>query len=362
MAADKSIIADSHELGYISHVIDRVLTSSLELNSIQDFQAAVAKNSIQLGREVRTNLVFDRDRIAGINFSFADDPARKTPTVSFATRNRESEQELAAKLVQIDKPNCSPVDASSSEKGNQSLVGQSFINSTGTNALTNTSKAKDLVPSSSGSLATPSDRSANNLQRSPTGSSDVTNLESARLPASGIKVNPNLAREAERLAGRDRLDSLWLSGVVLKSATNFVEAFEHSHASQKNAPIDKQAAGNALVNRFEQVLPERFAALRAGDSPKPFNWRDPSNNNLYRFEFESGAADGSSPHRLRGIAIDGSSKVPAFCALSPDGRRWAIEQCDFSQQQLRCLSQAQRPTKALSAGSTPIAKVGGLEH
>jgi hypothetical protein len=41
MAADKSIITDLHELGYISHVIDRVLTSSLELNSIQDFQAAV---------------------------------------------------------------------------------------------------------------------------------------------------------------------------------------------------------------------------------------------------------------------------------------------------------------------------------
>lgn len=319
MGADHSFITDRDELEYISNVVNQILSKPQELSSIEDFQAAVAKKSSELGREVRVNLVVDQNRVTGMNFSFADDPAKTTPTISFSPQEKELAKS-SGQLLTDDK--------------------------SGTLALGNHLNANQ---SGKGASVAPPPQQVEQVRENP------ENPDSLKSPPLRGKMNLGLAREAEKLAARQELDGLWLTGNALKTVTTLAQLLE------KKDPIDKQAAGNAIIGRFEQVSPERFAALKAGDSPKPFNWRDPSSKKLYRFEFETAAADGSTPYRLQGLAIDGSSKTPVFSALSHDAKHWSIEQCDLSQQQLRSLNQAQRPTKALSTVSTRATKVGGLE-
>lgn len=320
MAADNSFITDRDELEYISNVVNQILSKPQEFSSIEDFQAAVAKKSSELGREVQVNLVVDQNRVTGMNFSFADDPAKKTPTISFSPQEKELAKS-SGQLLTDDK--------------------------SGALALGNHPNANQ---SGKGALVAPPPQQVEQVRDRP------ENPDSLKSPEPRGKMNLGLAREAEKLAARQELDGLWLTGNALKTVTTLAQLLE------KKDPIDKQAAGNAIIGRFEQLSPERFAALKAGDSPKPFNWRDPSSKKLYRFEFEAAAADNSTPHQLRGFVIDGSSKTPVFSALSHDAKRWLIGQCDFSKQQLRSLSQAQRPAKELSAISPSPTVSRGLER
>lgn len=344
MAAGNSLITDPSELQYISDVVNQVLSKPQELGSIKDFQAAVRKKSSELGREVQVNLVPDQNRVTGLNFSFADDPAKKTPTISFSLQ----EKELAKSSQQL-------------------FTGEKA----GAIALSNYPNTKGLeVSQLPGNLATKLGKGA--LVPPPPlqveGTYEISeNPESLKSPPPGLKMNLGLARAAEKLAARNELDGLWLSGTALKTITTLAQSLETKE------PIDKQAAVNAIIKRFEQVLPERFTELAAGGSPKPFNWKDPSSNKLYRFEFEgAGSLDSSTPKRLLGFSVDGASKTPVFSVSSLDSKRWLIEQCDFNDTQLRSLSLAQKLNnlehltpikgKELSASSTSPTASRGLER
>jgi hypothetical protein len=114
---------------------------------------------------------------------------------------------------------------------------------------------------------------------------------------------------------------------------------------------DIQSAGQAVIKRFEQVLPQRFEELKTGGSPKPFNWKDSHSGKSYCFEFEvatfSPEGKPITPATLRGFEESGNDFKPVFSAqlVEPKSNRWSIEQCDFNPVQLRSLIVADKPSR-----------------
>jgi hypothetical protein len=166
--------------------------------------------------------------------------------------------------------------------------------------------------------------------------------EFVKSPAPGVKANPSLARVANHLASRNEIDGLWLTGLTLKTGTTLAQ-----HLETEPQP-DIQAAGNAVIKRFEQVLPQQFADLKNGNSPQTFNWKDPHSGNQYRFEFETPtfSIEGESltPAALKGFDASDKSRKPIFSAFFVDAKRdrWLIQECDFNLDQLRSLTACNR--------------------
>jgi hypothetical protein len=82
-AKGNSFITDPSDLQYISDLVNQVLEQKHELGSIHDFQLALKEVSLSQGREVQMNLVSDKNKWVGFNFSFKNDPNKTTSTIPF---------------------------------------------------------------------------------------------------------------------------------------------------------------------------------------------------------------------------------------------------------------------------------------
>lgn len=143
----------------------------------------------------------------------------------------------------------------------------------------------------------------------------------------------------------NELNGLWIAGTALKPVTAAAQLLE------TEAKADIQSAGQSIIKRFEQVLPQQFEALKTGISPKPFNWKDCHSGKFYFFEFETATSSPEgkpiTPVTLRGFEESGNELKPVFSAqlVEPKSNRWSIEQCDFNSVQLRSLSVANKPSR-----------------
>lgn len=310
-AQGNSFITDPAELHYISNVVNRVLDKKHELGSIQDFQSALKEASLSQGREIQMNLVNQNDRLVGFNFSFSNQPDKTTVTIPF---KQQLELSHPGGSILPQPPQNFTIDvAAKKEKGNLS-----------------TSKPP-------GQLAVTPPLQAEGMRVLPREDEEQINS-----PSPGWKLNPNLARIAAYLASRSEIDGLWLTGTTLKTGTTLAQSLE-----TENKP-DIQSAGNAVIKRFEQVLPEQFAEFKNGSSAKPFNWKDPHSGKQYRFEFSNPTCtkEGQllTPATLKGFQQSGNSQQPVFSASLIDAKRdrWLIEQCDFTTSQLHSLTACNR--------------------
>ncbi|MCL1475100.1 hypothetical protein [Argonema antarcticum] len=312
-AQGNSFITDPAELHYIWDVVNRVLDRKHELGSIQDFQSALKEASLSPGREIQINLVNQNDRLVGFNFSFSNQPDKTTVTIPF---KQELELSRSGGSILPQPPQNFTIDiAAKKEKGN---------------LLTQTPPGQLAV--------TPP------LQTQETRVLPKQDEEQINSPSPGLKLNPNLARIAAYLASRSEIDGLWLTGTTLKTVTTLAQSLE-----TENKP-DIQFLGNAVIKRFEQVLPQQFAELTNGSSAKPFNWKDPHSGQQYRFEFYNATCtkEGQplTPATLKGFRQSGNSKQPVFSASLIDAKRdrWLIEQCDFTTSQLHSITACNRST------------------
>ena len=170
---------------------------------------------------------------------------------------------------------------------------------------------------------------------------------------------------ADKLVSRQEIDGLVLTGATLKAATTLAKFLETEEKP------DTQSAGNTVIKRFQQVLPKQFDQLKAGSSPKPFNWKDLHSGKQYRFEFE---ADQSLEGNLLTPVLKGFEQVsgasdslqPVFFAYlidakrdcfqhCPLGNRWNVEQCEFNLAQLRSLTAANRPNRSHPSSEKSLA-------
>jgi hypothetical protein len=114
---------------------------------------------------------------------------------------------------------------------------------------------------------------------------------------------------------------------------------------------DIQTAGLALLKRFQQILPQEFMELKAGEAPKSFNWKDPKSNKQYHFCFEAAKIDIEGnvliPEKLKGFDKKSDFNMQqVFAATLIDSKynRWSIEQCDFNKNQIQSLNLATKST------------------
>ncbi|MGB3655677.1 MAG: hypothetical protein WBA41_31320, partial [Rivularia sp. (in: cyanobacteria)] len=103
-------------------------------------------------------------------------------------------------------------------------------------------------------------------------------------PARG-NINPSLTNIANQLANQQEVNGLLLTGLPLKTGISLSDTL-----LLEDKP-DIQTAGLAILKRFQQILPQEFMELKAGESPKAFNWKDPELNKQYRFCFEAAKTD-----------------------------------------------------------------------
>ena len=310
-----SFITDSRDLQYISDIVSRVLEEDRELSAFKYVQPALKELSLERGREIQMNLVVERDRIVGFNFSFQNDPGKTTPTIPF--RQQLDLGQAGGEIVPHRPP---------------------------TVTLEVAAREGDLARSPfKGDLVTTPPPPP--LQAEGWRELTQDEVESIHSAAPGLgQMNSDLARMAS-LASRSELDGLWLTGMGLKAGTTLARSL-----SSEEKP-DLQSAGNAVVRRFYQVLPQEFEHLKAGGEPKPFNWKDPQSGRQYRFQFEpatfSGEGRSLTPATLTGFEQSGDDAQPVFSAHLVDARRdrWTIEQCDFNSVQLRSLSVADRSSR-----------------
>lgn len=309
-AKGNSFITDPSDLQYISDLVNQVLEQKHELGSIHDFQSALKEMSLSQGREVQMNLISDKNQWFGFNFSFKNDPNKTTSTIPFKQQLQLNER---GGSITPHVPPALTIDVAAKPESNLS---------------TRTPKGELVVAptlQAEGLHILPEDRE-----------------ELVKSPAPGVKANPSLARIATHLASRNEIDGLWLTGLTLKTGTTLAQ-----HLETEPQP-DMQAAGNAVIKRFEQVLPQQFADLKNGNSPQTFNWKDPHSGNQYRFEFEAAtfSIEGESltPAALTGFDASDKSRKPVFSAFLVDSKRdrWLIQECDFNPNQLRSLTACNR--------------------
>lgn len=298
---------------YISDIVNQVLAKGDNLTSIKDFQSALKEVSAEQCREVQLNLVTDKKQIVGFNFSFKDIPHRCTPTISLTQQQLDGEKVGKEIISQLTQPRNIDDTAANVEGVHSSKEKREELNPT-----------LPLMPISTLPIDSPE------------------NLNSS---APGLPMNLDLHRAAHQLASSNELNGLWIAGTALKAVTTAAKSLE------TESKPDIQSAGQAVIKRFEQVLPQQFKQLKNGESPKPFTWKDSHFGKSYCFEFETAT---SSPEgkpltlaTLRGFEDSGNDFKPVFSAqlIEPKSNPWSIEQCDFTPMQLRSLSVADKPSR-----------------
>ena len=313
---DNCFITDPLDLNYISHVVNQVLESKHHLANIKDLQAALKEVSLQHGQEIQMNLVFEENQLSGFNFSFTNDSSKTTATILF----KEQQSNI------------------SSEKGDI-ISGKQTISSVVTQPENNITVSS---PSSQITI-TPGLQVEDQHIINPDQAENQTILKSS-LSVQG-NINPGLINIANQLANQQEVNGLLLTGLPLKSSINLKDTLQ-----QEEKP-DIQTAGLAILRRFEQVLPQEFIELKAGETPKAFNWKDPKSNKQYRFCFEAAKTDLDGnvliPASLKGFdtkSVETKQQVFAATLIDSKYNRWSIEQCDFNKNQIQSLKKASQST------------------
>jgi hypothetical protein len=320
VAGNNCFITDPGDLSYISDVVNEVLGNKHQLANIIDVQAALKEVSLERGRELQINLVFEDNLLAGFNFSFTSDPNKTTPTIAL------KQQEININSYQ----------------GNIIPYQQSVIN---VDITATKLKGNLVIPSQSPNeiILTPGLQVEDQQIINPDNSETNETIET---PYSGLgKINPGLIGAAHQLANQHEVNGLLLTGLSLKTGI-----FVANNLQTEDKP-DIQNAGLVIIKRFQQILPEEFIAFKAGDSPQAFKWKDPESNKQYHFFFATAqtneAGDIVTLTSLKGFEItSGSDSMkPVFVANLIDARynHWSIEQCDFSQRQIQSLNLAVKP-------------------
>ena len=161
-------------------------------------------------------------------------------------------------------------------------------------------------------------------------------------------LNKNLAIVAQQLANQNEVNGLLLAGLPLTAVTKIAEPL----VDRKT--LDKQAAGVAVINRFQQILPDRFVL----NSNQPFSWKDPNSGKKYKFQLSGGNLSQKevrklrSPRVLRGQETNSAKEV--FVASSLDYKHWRIEKCDFNYSQISSLAKAENLQQKKKQNSNTI--------
>ena len=158
-------------------------------------------------------------------------------------------------------------------------------------------------------------------------------------------INPSLNNIANQLTNQHEVNGLLLTGLPLKSGISL------SDTLRVEEKPDIQTAGLAVLKRFQQILPQEFIELKAGEAPKSFNWKDQKSNKQYHFCFEAAKTDIEGniliPEKLKGFDTKSGFNVQqVFEATLIDSKynRWSIEQCDFNKNQIKSLNLATKST------------------
>ncbi|MEO0844202.1 MAG: hypothetical protein AAF063_35830 [Cyanobacteria bacterium J06643_5] len=312
---DNCFITDPLDLNYISHVVNQVLESKHHLADIKDLQRALKEVSLKHGQEIQMNLVFEENQLSGFNFSFTNDSSKTTATIPFKQQQSKISSEKG--------------DIISGKQTTSSVVTQSENNLT-------------VLPSQEITI-TPGLQVEDQHIINPEQLENQTILKSS-FSVKG-NINSDLINIANQLANQQEVNGLLLTGLPLKSSINLKDTLQ-----QEEQP-DVQTAGLGILRRFEQVLPQEFIELKAGETPKAFNWKDPESNKQYRFCFEAAKTDLDGnvliAASLKGFDIKSvETKQQVFAATLIDSKynRWSIEQCDFKKNQIQSLKKASQST------------------
>ncbi|MBE9216443.1 hypothetical protein IQ247_27925, partial [Plectonema cf. radiosum LEGE 06105] len=303
---DDCFITDPSDLNYISEVVNQVLNNRHHLADIKDLQAALREVSLEHGKEIQMNLVFEENQLAGFNFSFTNNLSKTTDTIPFEQQQINID---SAKGEIISYKQTTIITATQSE-----------------NNLTNSFPSPGYITLTPG-LQVEDQRIINE--------EPLENQKFIKLPFPVISnINPSLTNIANQLANQQEVNGLLLTGLPLKTGISLTDTLRVEEKP------DIQTAGLALLRRFEQVLPQEFMELKAGETPKAFNWKDPESNKQYRFCFEAAKTDIEGniliPEKLKGFDTKSGSNVQqVFEATLIDSKynRWSIEQCDFNKNQ-----------------------------
>ncbi|NJM23196.1 MAG: hypothetical protein HC907_33305 [Richelia sp. SM1_7_0] len=313
---DNCLITDPLDLNYISHVVNQVLESKHHLADITDLQAALKEVSLKHGQEIQMNLVFEENQLSGFNFSFKDEPSKATATIPFKQQQLNIE----------------------SEKGN-------IISYEQKTTIATTESKSNLISSPSPGYITLTPGLQVEYQHivNEEPPENHTILKSS-FSVQG-NINPGLINIANQLANQPEINGLLLTGLPLKSSISIRDTLK-----VEDKP-DIQTAGLAILKRFQQILPQEFMELKAGEVPKSFNWKDPELNKQYRFCFEAAKTDIEGniliPEKLKGFNTKSGSNVQqVFEATLIDSKynRWSIEQFDFNKNQIKSLNLAIKST------------------
>ena len=314
---DNCFITDPSDLNYISDVVNQVLDNRHHLADVKDLQATLKEVSLEHGKEIQMNLVFKENQLTGFNFSFTNNPTKTTDTIPFNQQQLNIESE---KGNIISKEQTTTIAATESEHN-----------------LTNSSLSPGYITLTPG-LQVEDQRIINE--------EPLENQKFIKSPFPVISnINPSLTNIANQLANQHEVNGLLLTGLPLKTGISLTDTLRVEEKP------DIQTAGLALLRRFEQVLPQEFMELKAGESPKAFNWKDPESNKQYRFCFEAAKTDIEGniliPEKLKGFDTKSGSDVQqVFEATLIDSKynRWSIEQCDFNKNQIKSLNLATKST------------------
>ncbi|WP_337886401.1 hypothetical protein [Fischerella thermalis] len=330
-----SLITESQDLQYISDVVNQVLEKNHVLGSIKDVQTALKEVSLEHGREIQMNLIFEENYLTGFNFSFTNEPTKTTATIPF--KQQKIEMQMENGCIIPHEASTTTIDVAITEiKGNLSIY-----DSTNSKIIV----APGLQVEGQ-QIITPEN-------------SEIE--EALNSPCPGFeKMNPALTNLAQRLEARNEIDGLWLTGLTLKAGVSLASTLQ-----TENKP-DSQAAGLAIIKRFGQVLPQEFAELKTGTSAKAITWKDPQSSKLYSFKFEPPltSLEGNIliPASIKGFEKGSSfnSTQCVFAATLIDAKydRWSIEQCDFTANQIRSLTIANKPPFQYHSPITALAGDG----
>jgi hypothetical protein len=183
-------------------------------------------------------------------------------------------------------------------------------------------------------------------------------ISSSKLPQSkqGLKnLNEYLAKAAEKLVAQNQIDGLFLTGLAIKPTTAILSAF----TQDEKQLLDRQAMGTQIIARFQQIVPQAFT----NEESSSFKWIDSVSKKQYRFSLEEGETSRKTgeklPLKLIGVELskEGEEKQKVFQASSNNARQWRIEQCDFTESQLKSLARAENPRRIETEKSPSVSKL-----
>ncbi|BAZ37491.1 hypothetical protein NIES4101_34140 [Calothrix sp. NIES-4101] len=315
-----NLITNPDDLEYISDIANQVLENRQKLTDIKDLQAALKEVSLEHGREIQINLVFTENLLTGFNFSFVHDPEKTTPTIPFKPQEINIDSNHSD-IIPYSQATTKIEIATTNRQGNLTIPSSSPSGIIINPGL----QVEDQR------IINPNDSETNQIIETPT----------PRLK----KRNPGLINAVSQLANQHEINGLMLTGLGLKTGISVTDTL------QTEEKPDIQNTGLAIIKRFQQVLPEEFMTLKAGDYPQSFKWKDPESNKQYHFYFEAAPrneiGETITTASLKGFEIiSGSDIKPVFIANLIDAKynRWSIEQCDFNQRQIQSLNLACKST------------------